>query len=162
PALRAPGHDPPSGTLTRSMVISSVIWISEADGEAIDLGDPFALVEAFAEMEQAAESDDGWEEMFSVPTFVDYQDADADWTSVRRRPRGAGRRGTRRGGCAQSTGTASASTRAGCWGSWGRGAGTRAATRAIWRREKNKARGRGGRHPAPAPGGARPRRPGRR
>ena len=61
------------------MVISSVIWISEADGEAIDLGDPFTLVEAFAEMEQAAESDDGWEELFSVPKFVDAEDADPAW-----------------------------------------------------------------------------------
>jgi hypothetical protein len=56
-----------------------VIWISEADDEAIDLGDPFALLESFAELEQAAESDDGWEELFSVPQFLDAEDADPDW-----------------------------------------------------------------------------------
>jgi hypothetical protein len=66
----------------KRLIMPSLIWISEEDDEAIDLGDPFALSQAFTEMERAAESDDGWEELLSVPQFVDAEDADPDWLAA--------------------------------------------------------------------------------
>lgn len=59
--------------------MSMLLWTNEQSDEAIDLGNPFQVYTAFAEMAKAAGPDDAqWAELFSVPGFAE-QEVDAEW-----------------------------------------------------------------------------------
>lgn len=58
--------------------MSMLLWTDEEADEAIDLGDPFLVYQAFAEMAKLADGDDGWEILFSVPGFAEEQ-VDSEW-----------------------------------------------------------------------------------
>lgn len=58
--------------------MSFLLWVDEAKDQAIDLGDPFALFQAFGEMAKQADSDKEWEDLFSVPGFGE-QDVERGW-----------------------------------------------------------------------------------
>jgi hypothetical protein len=56
------------------------LWIDMDAEQAISLGNPFHVYQAFAEMSRAAGSDHGWADLFSVPQFAE-QEVPADWIS---------------------------------------------------------------------------------
>lgn len=54
-----------------------LIWISEQDDEALDLGDPLAAWKAFSEMAKAAPGEE-WPELYGVPHAAEHE-VPADW-----------------------------------------------------------------------------------